>query len=304
VSIVLPTRNGAAMLPALLDAIRSQRVDFPFELVAVDSASTDGSRELLRERTDRLIEIPAASFDHGLTRNLGIGHARGELIVLMVQDALPVSDGWLKALTAPLIADHRLAGVFARQIPRPDASPITRYYHARWVAASEVPDIRSLAGAAEFERLAPMDRFLRCTFDNVCSAIRRSVWMQHPFKPTPIGEDLEWARDVLMAGYRLAYEPAAQVVHSHDRSAGYELARTCVLHRRLYELFGLRTVPTIRALGRAAGSSLVLHWRCRNDGGPFAPGRAVALAVAWPLGQYLGALSAVRGWKPFRTRMV
>jgi len=38
VSIVLPTRNGAATLPAVLDAIARQRVDFPFEVVAVDSS--------------------------------------------------------------------------------------------------------------------------------------------------------------------------------------------------------------------------------------------------------------------------
>ena len=31
-----------------------------------------------------------------------------------------------------------------------------------------------------------------------------------------------------------------------------------------------------------------------------AGGRAIALAFAWPLAQYLGALSAVRGWTPFR----
>ena len=106
VSIVLPTRNGAATLPAVLDAISRQQVDFPFEIVAVDSSSTDGTVDLLRGRADRLISIPRDEFDHGLTRNLGIEHASGELIVLLVQDALPASDSWLAALTAPLIADE------------------------------------------------------------------------------------------------------------------------------------------------------------------------------------------------------
>ena len=300
VSIVLPTRNGAATLPAVLDAISRQRVDFPFEVIAVDSSSTDGTADLLRRRVDRLLSVAADAFDHGLTRNLGIEQARGELVVLLVQDALPAADSWLAALTAPLFADDRLAGTFARQLPRPDASPIARYYLDRWIASSVVARTIAVANHADLEALDPMAQLERCAFDNVCSCIRRSVWARHPFRQTPIGEDIEWARDVLLAGYSLAYVPAAEVIHSHDRSSRYELVRTYVLHRRLYELFRLRTIPTLRLLTRAIVSSLRIHWRCQ----PFS-GRAVALAVAWPLGQYIGALSAVRGWNlRRRSRMV
>jgi rhamnosyltransferase len=298
VSIVLPTRNGAATLSSLLDAIARQHVDFAFEVVAVDSSSSDGTAELLRERADRLVTIPAEAFDHGLTRNLGIEQARGELIVLTVQDALPASETWLAALTAPLGADAGLAGTFARQIARPEASAIARYSLARWAGASDVPRTAAVSSRGAFEALEPAARFERCIFDNVCACIRRSVWLQHPFRPTPLGEDLEWAREVLLAGYRLAYTPAAAVVHSHDRSARYEFARTYALHRRLHELFGLRTIPTAPALARAVASSLRAHLRCERTA------RAIALAVAWPLGQYVGALSAARGWKPMRSRIV
>jgi rhamnosyltransferase len=306
VSIVLPTRNGAATIPALLDSIARQRVHFPFEIVAVDSSSSDGTADLLRGRVDQLISIPADAFDHGLTRNLGIERAGGELIVLLVQDALPASGSWLAALTGPLIADDRVAGAYARQLPRPDASAITRHYHARWVASSDVARTSAVAGSAELEALDPMARLEYCAFDNVCSCIRRSIWCQHPFRGTPIAEDLEWAAEVLLAGYRLAYVPEAEVIHSHDRSARYEFARTCMLHRRLYELFQLRTIPTFPLLARAIASSLVVHLRCQAQGSRVldGSGRAIALAFALPLGQYLGAVSAVRGWKPFRSSMV
>ena len=43
VSIVIPTRNGAATLPALLDAIWRQRLPWPVETIAIDSGSTDGT---------------------------------------------------------------------------------------------------------------------------------------------------------------------------------------------------------------------------------------------------------------------
>ena len=298
VSIVIPTRNGAATLPALLDAIARQRVEFRLEIVAVDSGSTDGTAELLRGRVDRLITIAADAFDHGLTRNLGIEQARGELVVLLVQDALPVSDTWLAALTAPLFGDDRVAGTFARQLPRPDASPITRWYLARWAASSEIPRTHAVESRAAFDALEPAAQFERCIFDNVCSCIRQSVWRRQPFASTPIAEDLEWAKAVLLAGYRLAYVPSAAVIHSHDRPARYEYARTRVLHRRLYELFRLRTIPTLPLLARAIVSSLATHLRLERNG------RAVALAFAWPLGQYLGALSAIKGWKTPRAGTV
>jgi rhamnosyltransferase len=306
VSIVLPTRNGAATLPSLLDAIAHQQVGFRFEIIAVDSSSSDGTADLLHGRVDRLISIPSDAFDHGLTRNLGIEQAGGELIVLLVQDALPASDCWLAALTAPLLADDRIAGAYARQLPRPDASAITRHYLARWVASSDAGRTIAVADRAELDALDPMARLERCAFDNVCSCIRRSIWRQHPFRRTPIAEDIEWATEVLLAGYRIAYVPEATVIHSHDRSARYELARTCVLHRRLYELFGLRTIPTLPLLARAIASSLRVHLRCQRQASRAldGSGRAIALAFAWPVGQYLGALSAVRGWKPFRSKMV
>src|SRR3989442_9517853 len=125
VSVVLPTRNGAATLPAVLDALSRQRVDFPFEIVAVDSQSSDGTPELLRPRIDRLISIPAGSFDHGLTRNLGVENARGELVVLLVQDAVPESDEWLPAPTEPVLAEPRPAGPVSPPRPPPAPAPPT-----------------------------------------------------------------------------------------------------------------------------------------------------------------------------------
>ena len=85
-SIVIPTKNGAATLPALLDSLERQQVGLATELIVVDSGSTDGTVELVRNRVDRFITIPLGEFDHGLTRNQGIEASRGELVALFVQD--------------------------------------------------------------------------------------------------------------------------------------------------------------------------------------------------------------------------
>ena len=308
VSVLLPTFNGAGTLPAVLAALEAQRAPFAFEVVAIDSGSRDATVPLLEAHGCRVLRIPPGQFNHGLTRNLGIEACRGELVALLVQDAVPQGEGWLDALTAPLRRDPDIAGTYSRQRPRADASTITRHYLAGWLASSETARTARLADAQELAALSPIERYLRCVFDNVSSCLRRSVWERHPFAETPIAEDAEWARDVLLAGHALAYVPEAVVVHSHDRSAGYELRRTYLVHERLHSLFGLRTVPTAAHLVRAIAGSCVVHLRCLAEGTPAsalrqAP-RALALAVAWPLGQYLGARASVTGRPHLKARGV
>jgi rhamnosyltransferase len=305
VSIVLLTRNGVATLPATLEAIARQRADFDFEVVAIDSGSSDGTLPLLERSANQIVTIHPGSFNHGLTRNLGVERARGALIVFLVQDALPASDDWLVKLTAPLRADPSVAGAFCRQQPRPDATAVTRRYLDMWIAASAASRSVRLAAASDLHRLEPMAQLRLCAFDNVCSCIRRSVWERIRFAETPIAEDLEWGRAALLAGHQLDFVADALVLHSHERSAWYEFSRTYALHRRLFDLFGLRTIPTAAHLARAVMSSARAHltWERQEA----AQGhrmlrsmRALALAVAWPLGQYLGGLSASRGWAPVR----
>ena len=306
-SIVVPTFNGASSLPALLSAVRAQRTDFAFELVAVDSGSTDGTVRLLEGAADQVLHIPPGTFNHGATRNHAIAAARGEYAVLLVQDAVPASPEWLARLIAPLRADAGIAGTYARQVPRADASARTRHNLAGWAASGTEPREAALAGPAELQSLSPRERYLRCVFDNVSSAVRRSVWERHPFPVTPIAEDTEWARDVLLAGHRLAYVPDAVVVHSHERSARYELWRTYLVHQRLRALFGLRLVATPAHLLAAVAGSVGSHMRClAREGSVFSPqgARALALAVAFPLGQYLGALSADTGRQYLKPRGV
>ncbi len=296
VSILILTRDGIATLPGLLDALDAQVTGFSFETVAVDSGSRDGSLELLRRRVHTLVQVAPEDFNHGSTRNLGIDRCRGEFVVMIVQDAEPCDPGWLSALVAPLVSDPRLAATFARQVPRADASAVTRHYLSRWIAASPDPRRTFVESPEAFGRLSAMDRYLTCVFDNVCSCLRRSVWERIPFRRTTIAEDLEWGRDVLLAGHGIAYVPGAAVFHSHDRPASYELRRTYFVHQRLRELFGLATVADLRGFVRAVAVSLPVHMRCVVASGgrrrlrelP----RALALAIAFPLGQYLGARSA------------
>lgn len=297
VSIALVTRNGMPLLREVVHAIRVQRSARVVEIVAVDSASNDGTAEFLREAADVFLEIAAADFDHGATRNLAIEHCSGEAVVLLVQDAVPSSDDWLEQLLGPLDEDPGVAGVFARQLLRPDAGRLTRWNLERWLAARPEARVSAVEDVAAFEGLTPLERMNACVFDNVCSCVRRSVWRQRPFPATPIAEDLEWAKEVLLAGHSIAYAPKACVVHSHERSLRYELDRTVLVHQRLRTLFGVRTIPTLAALMRSFPITVVDHVHALRSGEGNRPSfrevaRALGLAIVWPLGQYLGGRDA------------
>jgi hypothetical protein len=139
---------------------------------------------------------------------VALSRARGEFAVLIVQDAAPANGRWLGELVRPLLNDDRLAGTYARQKPWPDASRLTMHYLEKWAAATAEPRTVGPLRPSEFDAMSPADRHFTCAFDNVCACVRMAVWREHPFKPTPIAEDLQWAKEVLTSGYRLAYVPS------------------------------------------------------------------------------------------------
>lgn len=245
VSIVIPTLNGGALFRRVLDAVRRQATSRSVEILCIDSGSTDDTVAIGKELGTEVTTIPRTEFNHGETRNLGIGKASAEIVVLMTQDALPVDDRWLEALLEPF-TDERVAGTYARQIPRDDADILTRHRLENWVTFGKERIIREIKNRADYDALPPAEKYKFCNFDNVCSCVRKSVWRRIPFKQADFAEDMEWSRDALLAGWKIVYQPEAQVIHSHNRSQVYEHRRTYLVVRRLNELFGYRPVENIK----------------------------------------------------------
>ena len=219
IPIIIPTRNAGPMLDDVLSAIAGQAGRFEPEIVAIDSGSTDGTVDRLEaQRRDGPRAFSLDEFNHGQTRNDALKAVDGDFAVLLVQDAIPASPTWLSALVQPLLDDPAVAGTFARQVPT-HGRAASRHTTSRSGSRRDRSRARSVRSRPEaFAGMSPPDRHAICAFDNVCSCIRISVWNDHPFAATPIGEDLEWARDVLLAGHKLAYVPGAVVEHSHERS--------------------------------------------------------------------------------------
>ncbi len=245
-SIVIPTLNGGEDFRKCLAAIYSQKADFPFEVLVIDSGSTDETVSIARTFPVRFYQIDKKEFNHGLTRNKGIELSKGEFVVLMTQDAIPANENWLSALVSPFFEDDRVAGTYARQIPRDDADVLTQRHLNQWLTGRLMRDIKYITDRRDYEKQPPMQKYMFCNFDDVCSCIRKGVWEKIPFEYAVFAEDLDWSKKVIESGFKIVYEPRAAVIHSHERSVLYEYKRTYICHRRLNELFDVRTVPSLR----------------------------------------------------------
>lgn len=217
VSAVIPTLNGAATLPRLLEALRRARQAVPLEIVAIDSGSTDGTPALLASAGAMVLDLGGRPFGHGSARNRAIAASAGEIVLLLTQDVEPEGDGWLKPLLAAF-DEPMVAGAFGRQIPRAASAEETFLAESNY---GPVPRHIRLEDAARFGPGATL-------FSSAFGALRRRVWDAIPLPDIVMSEDQAWGLAALRAGHELRYVPQAAVYHGHR----FSLARA---FRRNYD---------------------------------------------------------------------
>ncbi len=206
ISVIIPTLNGAKPLDRLLRSLADQSV--PSEVVVIDSSSDDDTAAVAGSRGARVISVSRRDFNHGRTRNQAAKEAKGDILVFMTQDALPVNRTALECLSAPL-TDPAVAASYGRQIPRDDARPAEKF-----ARAFNYPEKGALKGIDDFGMLGIKTFF----FSNVFSAVRRDEFEELGGFPEDLlmFEDMLYAARLIMKGYKVAYVSAAGVFHSHD----------------------------------------------------------------------------------------
>ncbi len=101
ISIVIPTRNHAAMLRRLLDSIAAQKLPpSEYEVIVVDDGSSDGTREFLRtaQFPFSLQVIEGERSGPPRARNAGLAVARAPIVAFMDDDVVLRNDCLRNAL--------------------------------------------------------------------------------------------------------------------------------------------------------------------------------------------------------------
>ena len=216
ISIVMLAKDELRHLSRSLPLIRDQEISHPYEVLVIDSGSTDGSVEFVRRAAGQdpritLTEIAPGEFHHARTRNLGMRLARGDLVVFLGGDAVPADRGWLFNLVTPVLAgeaDH-IAASYGRQIPREDADLSNRIrmsfnYHDRPVVK---------------EHGADLSRKELYFFSSVnCCIHRRLLAYEVPYfdATVRVNEDITLSYRIISDNYKIVYCPDAAVIHSHN----------------------------------------------------------------------------------------
>ena len=94
-SIVIPTLGRVAYLEVTLDSLASQDADEPFEVLVVDDAAADATRQACERRGVRCVGHPERRGANA-ARNTGLRQTTGELVIF-VDDDVDAPPGWLRA---------------------------------------------------------------------------------------------------------------------------------------------------------------------------------------------------------------
>lgn len=217
ISLVIRCYNEEEHIGRLLSGVMEQTVK-DIDIIVVDSGSTDATKAIASRYPVKLISINSDDFSFGYALNVGCNEAIGDIIVIASAHVYPVYTDWLEKMIEPF-NDTSVALVYGNQ----KGNEVTKYSEHQ-VMKKWFP-----------EKSIQKQKHPFC--NNANAAIRRKTWKKIRYNEELTGlEDLDWAKRVQTAGYSIAYQADAEIVHVHDESAA------SIYNRYKRESFALKQI--------------------------------------------------------------
>lgn len=229
-AIIIVNWNGGELLHRCLDSINKYPPSVPYEVVVVDNASTDGSREWLESQPESLNLIKSDSnLGFGRANNLAFSKTAAPLLFLLNSDA-EVQAGAIDTLIATIKCEPKI-GVVGPRLHNPDGTLQASVWR------NPTTPVETLANAFRLYKLMPKqmraDLLLGYHWDHshkrsasllsgAALMVKREVidtvgGFEERFHM--YGEDTEWCLRIVRGGWVMMFEPAAVVVHQSGASA-------------------------------------------------------------------------------------
>lgn len=219
VSILIVNCNTRDVTAACLQSIYANPPSTEFEVIVVDNGSTDGSREMLRERFPQVsvIESPT-NRGYGWGNNRAAQAAQGQFLVLLNSDTV-IHAGALDALVAHLKA-HPQTGIVAPRLLNRDGS--------LQISAHPMPTLRrEVWRLLHLDGLRAVSQYPRSYWQSqsaqkaevlmgACLLVRRADYLVlggFDERFFMYSEEVDLCKRWLDAGWGITYLPGAVITH-------------------------------------------------------------------------------------------
>ncbi len=217
VSIVIPHYNLPDMLEKCIDSIVDNTEQVSFEIIVVDNGSDNTSKELIDKLEGYGVLYLRNRKNEGFARavNRGIREAHGEYVLLLNNDT-EVRGGWLQAMMAA--QQETGAEIVGARLHYPDGS----VQHAGIVFDHEdIPSHIYAKGPSDLPMIYKRRYFQAVTA--ACMMVKRDVYLRLGGMDEGYRngwEDVDFCLRARQQGFRIVYEPGAELVHYTEQTSG------------------------------------------------------------------------------------
>lgn len=222
VDVIIPTYKPGKQLIELIEKLETQSV-LPFRIILINTVKeyfekAEGLLEIVNKYSNiKVIHIEKSEFNHGGSRNKGASYSDADFLLFMTNDAIPKDKNLIQRLLSAM-EDEKVAAAYARQCPAADAGAIEIFGRE-----FNYPDKSSVKSKDDIQRLGIKTFF--CS--DVCAMYRGDIFRARGgFNDNMIfNEDMLYAGNLVLDGYKVAYCADACVIHSHNYTAMQQFHR-------------------------------------------------------------------------------
>jgi rhamnosyltransferase len=206
VSVMIRTYNEEKWIEAVLKSLMKQTFQ-DFEIVIVDSQSTDKTVSICKRYNCRIVEINKSDFNYSYASNVGVENSKGKIINFLSGHSVPMNDKYLENAMRHF-KDENTAGVYGEVLALPDGGLIEKVFH--YIGYKKALK----EGIIEEKEIHP--GIMSCSN----AFARKDFCVINPFKVElgRGGEDVELAYQMLKQGKKVVKDPEVVALHSHGSS--------------------------------------------------------------------------------------